>query len=156
MADDDDRARGRGLPADQAEEAVRGRSVHARLERDRWFGAEFCLRELPRLAGTAGGGAQDTVGNATGLAEPASGGRGIPAATPGQRPVMIRDAAGPGGLGMSEQNKPPHGLFAHALSLPGRAGGGQTGPGVLRADGGRAAWRVTAPAGDAALNGSPG
>ena len=103
MADDHDGMCCGRQPADKVEQAVRRRLIHSSLEGGGWPDAEFRFGEPPGLAGAEGRGAQDVIGNAACLAEPASGSRGVAETTAAERPVVIWNV-GPCRLGMPEEH----------------------------------------------------
>jgi hypothetical protein len=95
VADEQPGAGGGRQPADEIEQAVRGRPIDRRLE-DCWrLVAEFGLCKLPCLASAPGCRTHDVIRNKACLPEPASCHRRVSAASGGKRPIVIRDILGP-------------------------------------------------------------
>lgn len=103
------------LPYD-TEQLAGARPVDARLVDHRHSDVEPGRDEVPRLAGAAGGGTHDQVGNAARLAQPAADGRCVTAAARGKWPLGIGHVRRPGGLGVPQDGQAPAFARRHGVA----------------------------------------
>src|SRR5437763_1646192 len=94
-----------GSGLDEAHHLAHAGAVEHIHELDTRFGIELFLDERPGLTGAPRGGTKHQAGNMPIVAQPASDTRSVPQPARPERPLVIVDALGPGGLRMPENDE---------------------------------------------------